>query len=144
MAGMHADAKGQPGRGVAVIRLLQDTHLTARLTTFPSHSAELASKLHLLESKLLHGERSGGLDKLAKRKAAEFSRQQEELRRQAVAEAAAAQRIAALEADAHIAQSQHSSLQVGTGRRWAQVAAARTKASARQMTHRDDAQIMCW
>ena len=89
----------------------------------PTHpcSAELAAKLHLLEGKLLHGERQGGLDKLARAKAAQLSRQQEELKRQQAAEAEAARRIAALEANAQAVQTQYSSLQVCA---WRGVAAA--------------------
>ncbi|KAL4450694.1 hypothetical protein ABPG77_001050 [Micractinium sp. CCAP 211/92] len=92
-----------------------------------TRNAELASKLRLLESKLLHGERSGGLDNLAKRRAAELSRQQEELQRQVAAEAEAARRIAALEANAHAAQSQHSSLQEEAEAVNSQLAAAATQ-----------------
>jgi hypothetical protein len=44
-------------------------------------SDELASKLRLLESKLLHGEQQGGLDKLAKEKEAQIRQQQQELKR---------------------------------------------------------------
>ncbi|KAL4433732.1 hypothetical protein ABPG75_000173 [Micractinium tetrahymenae] len=96
----------------------------ARKDEVATRNAELASKLRLLESKLLHGESSGGLDKLAKRKAAELGRQKEELRRQAAAEAEAARRIAALEANAHAAQSQHSSLQEEAEALTSQLAAA--------------------
>lgn len=75
-------------------------------------SAELATKLQMLEGKLLHGERRGGLDKLARDTAAQLSQQKEELRRRRAAEAEAARRIAALEASAHAVQTQYSSLQV--------------------------------
>lgn len=45
-------------------------------------SDELASKLQLLESKLLHGEQHGGLDRLAREKEAQVREQQQELHRQ--------------------------------------------------------------
>ena len=45
-------------------------------------SEELSVKLQLLESKLLHGEQHGGLDKLAKEKEAQIRQQQQELRKQ--------------------------------------------------------------
>ncbi|PSC68795.1 kinesin KIF3B [Micractinium conductrix] len=75
------------------------------------HNAELVSKLRLLESKLLHGEASGGLDKLAAQKTAQLRGQREELARQRAAEEAAAARIAALEAGAQAVQQQYSTLQ---------------------------------
>lgn len=50
--------------------------------TPPPCSDELAEKLRLLESKLLHGEAHGGLDKLAQEKEAQVRQQQLELRRQ--------------------------------------------------------------
>jgi hypothetical protein len=79
----------------------------------PPRSAELAAKLRMLEGKLLHGEQSGGLDRLAQQKAEQLRGQQVELRRQRAAEVEAARRIAALEASTNAVQTQYSSLQVG-------------------------------
>ena len=67
----------------------------------------------MLEGKLLLGEQSGGLDRLAQQKAEQLRGQQVELRRQRAAEAEAARRIAALEASTNAVQTQYSSLQVG-------------------------------
>lgn len=77
-------------------------------------SSELASKLKLLEGKLLRGEQRGGLDRLAQEAAAQLSWQQAELRKQRAAESEAAQRIAALEANAQAVQTHTMTLQVGT------------------------------
>jgi len=77
-------------------------------------SSELASKLKLLEGKLLRGEQRGGLDRLAQEAAAQLSCQQAELRKQQAAEAEAARRIAALEANAQAVQTHTMTLQVGS------------------------------
>ncbi|PRW20706.1 kinesin KIF3B [Chlorella sorokiniana] len=74
-------------------------------------NSELASKLKLLEGKLLRGEQQGGLDRLAQQAAAQLSWQQAELRKQRAAEAEAAQRIAALEANAQAVQTHTMTLQ---------------------------------
>lgn len=73
----------------------------------PPCSAGLASKLQLLEGKLLHGEQAGGLDRLAQQAAAQLSRQQAELRQHKAAEQQARQRIAALESSSQAVQ-QHT------------------------------------
>lgn len=78
-------------------------------------SAELASKLKMLEGKLLQGEQRGGLDQLARQTAAQLSRQEAELKRQRAAEAEAARRIAALEANAAAVQTHTRTLQVEWG-----------------------------
>lgn len=67
----------------------------------------------MLEGKLLVGEQRGGLDRLAQQAAAQLSWQQAELRKQQEAEAEAARRIAALEADTHAVQTHTLTLQVG-------------------------------
>lgn len=78
----------------------------------PLCSSELASKLRLLEGKLLRGEQRGGLDRLAQEAAAQLSWQQAELRKQRAAEEEAARRIAALEANAQAVQTHTMPLQV--------------------------------
>lgn len=79
----------------------------------PFCSAELAAKLRMLESKLLHGEQRGGLDSLANQTAAQLNQQEDELKKERTAAVQASRHIAVLEASAHTAQAQYSSLQVG-------------------------------
>lgn len=77
----------------------------------PGCSAELASKLQLLEGKLLHGEQAGRLDRLAQQAAAQLSRQQVEMRQHKAAEEQARQRIAALESSSQAVQQHTQALQ---------------------------------
>lgn len=95
-----------------------NTRLHPLILTLSYRSSELASKLKLLEGKLLHGEQRGGLDRLAQEAAAQLSWQQAELRKQRAAEAEAARRIAALEANAQAVQTDTLTLQVGAVALW--------------------------
>eukprot|EP00887_Chlorella_sp_A99_P003761 scaffold7.g3761.t1 len=74
-------------------------------------NAELAAKLRMMESKLLRGERSGGLDRLARDREAQVRRQEAELRRQAAQGSEKARRIAVLEAAEAEATAACASLQ---------------------------------
>lgn len=89
----------------------QVQHEAERMDQEHAHNAELAAKLRMLESKLLHGEQRGGLDSLANQTAAQLNQQEDELKKERTAAVQASRHIAVLEASAHTAQAQYSSLQ---------------------------------
>lgn len=89
--------------------------LPARTDSPRCPSDKLCAKLRMLESKLLHGEQSGGLDQLAREREEQLRRQEEELRQQREAEAEQARRIAELQAGAHFVAAKYNSLQEQAG-----------------------------
>ena len=86
----------------------RDRHRAHR---FANHacSQELARKLATLQSKLLHGEQHGGLDRLAQERATQLQHAQHELQKRRQQEAQQAEHISKLEATTQAAHTRFSS-----------------------------------